>query len=640
MTECVRIIPRAAFLAVLAMVSAAHAEPQHHWSRKFESTGLRVDAVAVDPQGSVVIVGYAPVSTDFGNGRVPGAGSDVFAAKFDTFGDVVWARFFPGNNSNQHARAVAIDSEGNVVIVGYYTANIDFGGGPMTANNLDVFVAKLGSDGAHRWSKHFSKVVQFSGGNYGEDVAVDDDDNVIVTGSFSWGINFGGGDLTNLGGQDAFLVKFDPDGNHVWSQRFGAPGAQYGKTVGVDASGGIVFAGSFQSSMPFGSGGVVSSGEDVFVARVEADGTNTWIRAFGDGSTPAFRSLAVDAAGAIVAAGQFSGQVDFGGNPLSTPGNDNDGYIVSLDAAGAHRWSMRIGGELEQSVDGIVLDAAGNVDATGSFAGSIDILGQSLSSAGSRDVFVACLDGNGAYRWASRFGDAGDDAAVGLGVDALGDMSLTGTFASSIDFGGGPLWGRSSNVYLARLGEGSIEPALAISLFPRAGAIEARWDITSRRPLERFLIMRDNRSRTDPRIVMAGDLQPQGTLVDSDVVAGETYSYQLIVKSTSGGEYRSSVVTASVPTFAPALAQNAPNPFNPTTSIAYTIAQRASVALEIFDATGARVRRIDQGTRDAGEYSVEWNGRDDAGRAVASGVYFYRLEGVGGVAPRKMVLLK
>ena len=56
--------------------------------------------------------------------------------------------------------------------------------------------------------------------------------------------------------------------------------------------------------------------------------------------------------------------------------------------------------------------------------------------------------------------------------------------------------------------------------------------------------------------------------------------------------------------------------------------------------TGARVRRIDQGTRDAGEYSVEWNGRDDAGRAVASGVYFYRLEGVGGVAPRKMVLLK
>jgi flagellar hook assembly protein FlgD len=52
------------------------------------------------------------------------------------------------------------------------------------------------------------------------------------------------------------------------------------------------------------------------------------------------------------------------------------------------------------------------------------------------------------------------------------------------------------------------------------------------------------------------------------------------------------------------------------------------------------VRRIDQGSQDPGEYAAEWDGRDEAGRVVASGVYFYRLEGVTGVTPRKTVLLK
>ena len=67
---------------------------------------------------------------------------------------------------------------------------------------------------------------------------------------------------------------------------------------------------------------------------------------------------------------------------------------------------------------------------------------------------------------------------------------------------------------------------------------------------------------------------------------------------------------------------------------------RANVAVEIYDVSGVRIRRIDQGVRDAGEYAVEWDGRDNAGNVVGTGVYFYRLEGVAGVAPRKMVLVK
>lgn len=94
------------------------------------------------------------------------------------------------------------------------------------------------------------------------------------------------------------------------------------------------------------------------------------------------------------------------------------------------------------------------------------------------------------------------------------------------------------------------------------------------------------------------------------------------------------------PTPVAALGQNFPNPFNPKTTIEYSLPTRTRAAMAIYDSEGKLVVRMDQGMREAGTHRVEWDGRDAAGATVGSGVYFYRLEGVAGVAPRKMVLLK
>lgn len=89
------------------------------------------------------------------------------------------------------------------------------------------------------------------------------------------------------------------------------------------------------------------------------------------------------------------------------------------------------------------------------------------------------------------------------------------------------------------------------------------------------------------------------------------------------------------------LLANAPNPFNPVTSIAYELARVGRVRLDVFDATGARVRTLVDAPRAAGTHRASWTGTDDAGRAVSSGVYFYRLAIDGAVVDtRKMVLLK
>jgi hypothetical protein len=88
------------------------------------------------------------------------------------------------------------------------------------------------------------------------------------------------------------------------------------------------------------------------------------------------------------------------------------------------------------------------------------------------------------------------------------------------------------------------------------------------------------------------------------------------------------------------LAQNFPNPFNPTTRIMFGLKEPAAFSLRIYDAAGRLVRVLVSGSRPAGTYSELWDGRDSSGRAVASGIYFYRLDAGSFSQTRKMALLR
>ncbi|MEK7670723.1 MAG: FlgD immunoglobulin-like domain containing protein, partial [Bacteroidota bacterium] len=103
--------------------------------------------------------------------------------------------------------------------------------------------------------------------------------------------------------------------------------------------------------------------------------------------------------------------------------------------------------------------------------------------------------------------------------------------------------------------------------------------------------------------------------------------------------------TAGIPeTFE--LAQNYPNPFNPSTTIRYALPEAARVNLSIYNVLGQRVAELTNEVQSAGFYNAVWNGHNQAGSQVATGVYFYRIEAtpVGGDAPfisfKKMLLVK
>jgi flagellar hook assembly protein FlgD len=88
------------------------------------------------------------------------------------------------------------------------------------------------------------------------------------------------------------------------------------------------------------------------------------------------------------------------------------------------------------------------------------------------------------------------------------------------------------------------------------------------------------------------------------------------------------------------LSNNYPNPFNPTTNIQFAVPQQGTITLAVYNVLGQRVKTLATGVYPPGHYMVTWDGKDESGRAVASGIYFSRLE-TGSIAlVKKMLMMK
>ena len=132
--------------------------------------------------------------------------------------------------------------------------------------------------------------------------------------------------------------------------------------------------------------------------------------------------------------------------------------------------------------------------------------------------------------------------------------------------------------------------------------------------------------------------------VDRTAVPGMFYAYKLEAIEAEGA-IPLGVLTVDLSGVAPArvsLSQNIPNPFNPTTTIAYSLPQPGDVHLAVYDLLGQQIRVLVDGDVEPGAWMVRWDGKDEVGRDVSSGVYFYRLTVDGGrwTKTRKMVLIR
>jgi len=393
-------------------------------------------------------------SVDLGGGLLPGRGEDVFIAKYDASGTHIWSKNF-GDRNTDAGLGVAVDDADNILVTGVFCGTVDFGGGPFTCvgGQFDAFLAKFDASGNHLWSNHFGG----TGTERGYSVATDASGNVVVTGSFERTVDFGGGSLTTSHLSDIFVAKYDANGNHLWSHRFGNTRRDEGFGISVDSSDNVLVTGYTGGLVDFGGGPLDSPGlNDIFVVKLEPDGNHVWSRTYGDYLYNQGNGITLDEAGDVFVTGSFSGTVDFGGGPFTaTPGFD-DMFLIKLDPNGSHLWSKAVGGNSLDRGIAVAVDGLGHVVATGRFRGTADFGGGPITSEGqTHDVFLAKYDSHGNHVWSRGFSGTGQtDIGNGVAFNASGNVLVTGTFNFTADFGSGPFNSAGiHDIFVAKFGD-------------------------------------------------------------------------------------------------------------------------------------------------------------------------------------------
>ena len=423
--------------------AAAGGTGSHLWSQDFGGSGLSSSAVslgvAVDNLGEIVIAGYMQGSVDLGTGLVTSAGAgDIFVAKYSAGGVPLWSRRV-GSNLDDRAQGVAVDGSGNVFVIGTFQGTVDFGGGAVTSppTYVNSFLVKYSPSGIHLWSKRLSS----TGMDEGLALAVDGQGNVTAAGALYQTSNFGGASLATVGGSDVWVARFSAAGAHMWSRRAGGTGDDRVYGVAVDGQGNASITGYSTAAADFGAGLVSGFGaKDVIVAQYSSTGGHLWSRRIGGAGDDVGRSVAVDGSGNVLVTGNFaSASVNFGSGALSNAGGA-DIFLTKYSAQGASQWSRQFGSSmsLAEAAYGVGVDAAGNVLMTGTVAAAIDFGGGVLNGDNYYDIYVAKFDAAGAHSWSKRTG-AGEGTSVT--ADGAGNVVATGTFAgmTTVNFGGANL---------------------------------------------------------------------------------------------------------------------------------------------------------------------------------------------------------
>lgn len=248
----------------------------HVWSKSFPNNGDDVTkGIVLDNSNDIYVAGYFTSWINFGGGNLVSSdtvfgGPEAFIAKLTSSGSYVWAKRY-GSNKTERFHALAMDSDGDLVVAGEFYPHTDLGGGTLTLSvgsttYGDLFVAKYsGVDGAYRWAQRI-------GGSLYETVkgiTSDHQGNVLVTGSFQGTCIFGSTSLVSAGSEDIFVAKYTTGGGLVWAKGFGGTGADGASSIAVDQSDYSALTGSFTGTCTFGSTNVVSSGSyDAFITRL------------------------------------------------------------------------------------------------------------------------------------------------------------------------------------------------------------------------------------------------------------------------------------------------------------------------------------------------------------------------------------
>jgi hypothetical protein len=379
------------------------------------ATGISTDAT-----GNIHVVGAFNEVVDFDPG--PGVSAltsvgeyDMFLAEFSPDGALLQAQGI-GSTGYDEPKCVAVGALGNVYVLSYFSGTIDVDPGvgviSFTAEGaLDMLLQKFDDQGTLLWAQ----VTGSDGADLGLSMALDEEENVWITGSFEGTIDMdplaGEFPLTSAGAWDIFVTKRSPLGELIWAGRMGGQeNFDTGYDIAVDGDGNAIVVGSFFGTGDFDPGAGVhpltasSLGSDeIFVQKLGPTGEFLWAMSMGGTDSDLAYGVSVAEDGRIDVTGFFSGTADFDPDPseafpMTTSSLDNffDSYVCALSGDGAFLGAWQFAGASSvatQSIargEGDALFIAGHFENTADFDPGLPE--STLSAGGFRDAFVMRLD--------------------------------------------------------------------------------------------------------------------------------------------------------------------------------------------------------------------------------------------------------
>jgi outer membrane protein assembly factor BamB len=415
----------------------------HRWSLVMSGSQPAEGAAIAAHGQDVIVAGSFEGELEIGSPTGPSgpalasAGdSDVFVARLDARGGVIWRQRLGGPGPDRASCAAA--DAGRIVlglqltpparlteIAPQQIAGSARASASIDAERIDVALVVLHPDGRIAWRHTLpgSRYARISA------LALTADGGIAVAGTFAGTLRVGDRSLTSAGSTDVFVARFDAQGTPAWALRLGGPGADSAQAL-TAWSERLVVAGNFDGNVDVGEHLVEAP--SAFALSLAGDGAPAWLRLLGPGTMP--QALAASPDGALYLAGHFRGSLQLGEHALDAHGQ-SDAFLGRLDDQGTPRWLLQLGGPGIDHARALAVTSRG-VILGGTFEDRLAVGQSELVSAGASDAFAVELDGEaGTLILARRFGGPGHDdlAALAARADVL---VMTGSFEGTVEIEG------------------------------------------------------------------------------------------------------------------------------------------------------------------------------------------------------------
>jgi hypothetical protein len=303
--------------------------------------------VKVDDDGNIYVVGfYSGLSADFDAFTITNStwGADCqpkgYVGKLDANGDWLWVKNYDGIKDQRGSRdsRIAIDHFSNIYVTGGFQNTGNYGPLSLTSNGeWDAFIFKMDKDGNYLWARN----VGSNKTDRGNGIAIDDQDNIYISGEYRNPMIFSGANASNgtdtlshAKKRDVFVAKITTNGDWVWAKRARSKGTDKPYQMSVDKNMQVFISGMCGDSMKFTNSMVVSNGDttaNAFVAQLDGSKEGDWVWAkLGGGPTDDDRmgDICEDGGSNVYAVGFFEETANFDGYTFNSVGTDNKKDII------------------------------------------------------------------------------------------------------------------------------------------------------------------------------------------------------------------------------------------------------------------------------------------------------------------------